>query len=270
MSMKPHYPDELRAAYPPAPAGLVIYAIGDIHGRADLLDQIHGLIDEDAATCDTTRKVEIYLGDYIDRGPEPATVVSRLIQRAGRTNAVFLRGNHEQFLLDFLDGVDCWAGWRAVGCVTSCLSYGIKPDLLSFNAPAEAVRETLGQNLPQNHLQFYADTGSYCHIGPYLFVHAGIRPGIPLEAQVPADLLNIRGSFLDFEGDFGWIVIHGHTAVDTPDLRKHRINIDTGAFATNRLTCLRVDGNGVGFLTTNRGRSEPIKSPTRAPGSTDG
>jgi serine/threonine protein phosphatase 1 len=252
--MNPRALHEPGGSYPPAPEGLVIYAIGDIHGRADLLDRIHGLIDGDDAAGKARRKVEVYLGDYIDRGPEPATVISRLIHRAGRTHAVFLRGNHEQFLLDFLDGVDCWAEWRAVGCITSCLSYGMEPDLLALNAPTEAVRRALAQNLPHDHLRFYADTGSYCCIGPYLFVHAGVRPGIAVEAQAPADLLNIRRSFLEFEGDLGYVVIHGHTPVDTPDLRKNRINIDTGAFATNRLTCLRIDCNGVRIFTTDRDR----------------
>ena len=233
--------------YPPAPDGFIIYAVGDIHGRADLLDQIHGLIDRDKATSSPERNVEVYLGDYIDRGPDSAGVISRLIKRSSQTRTIFLRGNHEQFLLDFLNGKDCWPEWRAVGCITSCLSYGISRNLL--NLSAKAVRQALQESVPREHIRFYADTGSYCCVGNYLFVHAGIRPGIRLADQNPADLLKIRQSFLEFEGDLGHVVIHGHTPVEAPDLRKHRINIDTGAFATNRLTCLRIDCDGVWALT---------------------
>jgi Calcineurin-like phosphoesterase len=240
--------EEKRPKYPPAPDGFVIYAVGDIHGRADLLEQTHALIDKDKATSGTHRDVEVYLGDYIDRGPASATVVSRLIERSSQTSTIFLRGNHEQLLLDFLDGKDCWREWTTVGCIPSCLSYGINQHLLFRRVSADAVRQALLESVPPEHVRFYADTGSYCCVGPYLFVHAGIRPGIRLEDQDPADLLNIRQSFLKFEGEFGHIVVHGHTPVDFPDLRKHRINIDTGAFATNRLTCLRIDCDGARVL----------------------
>ena len=240
--------------YPSGPDGLVIYAVGDIHGRADLLDQTHALIDDDKATSRLDHNLEVYLGDYIDRGPDSAMVVSRLIERSKQASTIFLRGNHEQFLLDFLDGKDCWREWATVGCIPSCLSYGLSPDLLFRRVSSDAVRHMLEESLPPAHVRFYAGTGSYCSVGPYLFVHAGIRPGVRLEDQNPIDLLNIRQSFLEFEGDFGHIVVHGHTPVDYPDLRKHRINIDTGAFATNRLTCLRIDCDGARILTPFRSK----------------
>jgi len=243
-----------RPKYPPAPDGLVIHAVGDIHGRADLLDQAHGLIDNDKLTFGADQNLEIYLGDYIDRGPDSAVVISRLIERSSRTSTIFLRGNHEQLLLDFLDGKDCWREWSRVGCIPTCLSYGISPHLLFPQVSADKVRQALRKSVPPEHVRFYADTGSYCSIEPYLFVHAGIRPGINIEEQNPADLLNIRQTFLEFEGDFGHIVVHGHTPVEVPDLRKHRINIDTGAFATNRLTCLRIDCDGARILTPFRSR----------------
>ena len=243
-----------RHSYPPVPDGLTIYAIGDIHGRADLLDQTHELIDKDKANSRSERNVEVYLGDYIDRGPDSATVISRLIKRSSQTSTIFLRGNHEQLLLDFLHGKDCWLEWRAVGCITSCLSYGINPNLLSRQVSDKAVRQALDESVPLEHIRFYSDTCSYCRVGPYLFVHAGIRPGIKLEDQNPRDLLNIRKSFLEFEGDLGYIVVHGHTPVDSPDLRRHRINIDTRAFATGRLTCLRIDCDGVLILTPDNCR----------------
>jgi calcineurin-like phosphoesterase family protein len=243
-----------RPGYPPVPDGLTIYAIGDIHGRGDLLDHIHELIDMDKRTTGTERKIEIYLGDYIDRGPDSATVISRLIKRSSHASTIFLRGNHEQLLLNFLDGKDCWPQWRAVGSIPTCLSYGMSPNLLFRGAAAQAVRNALEESMPLKHIRFYTDTGSYCCVGPYLFVHAGVRPGTRLEDQNPADLLNIRRAFLEFEGDLGHIVVHGHSPVDSPDLRKHRINIDTRAYASNRLTCLRIDCDGVRVLTENSRR----------------
>src|SRR5215510_1776997 len=155
-----------KLGYPPAPDGLTIYAVGDIHGRRDLLDQIHELIDIDKTTTGTERNVEVYLGDYIDRGPDSSTVISRLIERSSQTYTIFLRGNHEQLLLDFLDGKDCWPEWRAVGCVTSCLSYGVSPSLLFRHVSAKAVRQGLKESLPLEHMRFFADTSSYCCVGP--------------------------------------------------------------------------------------------------------
>jgi serine/threonine protein phosphatase 1 len=237
-------------AYPPAPDGRVLYVVGDIHGRLDLLGNVHRDIDEDkrkgpAKVCQT---VEIYLGDYIDRGPDSAGVISALIARAREADCVFLRGNHEQFLLDFLAGEECLNHWRAVGAVPSLLSYGLAPALLAADAPQERVRRALAQHLPGEHMQFLSDTGSYCGAEPYLMVHAGIRPGIALQEQEAMDLLGIREEFLQFEGDFGCVVVHGHTPVLEPDFRPNRINIDTGAFATSRLTCLRIGEDGPRIL----------------------
>ena len=236
------------SAYPPAPDGRTVYVIGDIHGRLDLLKQIHSSIDEDKLSSGTAQTVEIYLGDYVDRGPQVADVISALIRRANDTYAVFLRGNHEQLMLDFLEGRDCLNQWKAVGAVPSLLSYGLPAKLLSGEATPEQVRTALAWSLPQEHIDFLLHTGWYCAVEPYLMVHAGIRPGVRLEDQQAADLFGIRGDFLDYEGDLGWIVVHGHTPVTEPEFRYNRINIDTGAFATNRLTCLRIGEDGARVL----------------------
>jgi serine/threonine protein phosphatase 1 len=237
--------DPIRHEYPAAPDRLTIYAVGDIHGRADLLDRIHLLIDEDKTDSRSGWKIEVYLGDYIDRGHDSARVVSRLIKRSRLTDTIFLRGNHEQLLLDFLNGKDCWPEWSAVGCIPCCLSYGISPNILFGDVSETVVRQALEEHIPPEHVKFFTDTGSYCRVEPYLFVHAGIRPGVRLKDQNPADFMNIRKSFLEFEGNLGYVVVHGHTPVEFPDMRKHRINIDTGAFTSNRLTCLRIDCNGL-------------------------
>jgi len=238
----------LAKAYPPAPEPLVVYIVGDIHGRLDLLLEMQERIDKDKRQFGTRQVVEIYLGDYIDRGADSAGVISRLIERGSEVQARFLRGNHEQLLLDFFHGGDCLREWRAVGGSATLLSYGVEPDLLTREVRADAVRRTFKERVPNAHQQFYLESGSYISIGAYVAVHAGLRPGVRLEKQRTRDLLGIRSDFLDHTGDFGCIVVHGHTPVPEPDLRRNRINIDTGAFATNRLTCIRINAEGVGVL----------------------
>ncbi len=236
--------------YPPAPDGYTLYVIGDIHGRLDLLLDVQRRIDEDKARFHTGHTAEIYLGDYIDRGSESAGVVSRLIARSRETRAIFLRGNHEQMLLSFLEGDDdCLALWRAVGGTATMVSYGVPARLLTRSArEEEEVRRSLHERMPPHHLKFYEQTGAYMRAGAYLAVHGGIRPGVRLEDQTTSDLLGIRQEFLQYQGKFDFIVVHGHTPVMAPDLRPNRINIDTGAFATNRLTCLRIGGDGARVL----------------------
>jgi len=235
--------------YPPGPDGYTFYAIGDAHGCLDLLIDVQRRIDEDKALLRTGHTAEIYLGDYIDRGPDSAGVVSRLIARSRETGTIFLRGNHEQMLLDFLDGDDdCLGLWRAVGGSATMASYGVPTPLLSRSAAADDVRRCLYEKIPPEHLSFYEQTGAYMRAGAYLAVHAGLRPGVRLEDQKLSDMLGIRQEFLRYEGEHGFIVVHGHTPVMAPDLRSNRINIDTGAFATNRLTCLRIGGDGARLL----------------------
>jgi serine/threonine protein phosphatase 1 len=241
--------EEPELRYPPAPEGFTVYCVGDIHGRLDLLIDVQRRIDEDKARSRTEHAAEIYLGDYIDRGPDSAGVVSRLIARARGTRAIFLRGNHEQMLLKFLEGDDdCLEHWRAVGGTATLRSYGVETSLLTRPASAEELRQNLCENLPPEHRSFYDLTGAYIRAGAYLAVHGGIRPGIRLEDQKAADLLGIRQDFLQYNGEFDFIVVHGHTPVAVPDLRHNRINIDTGAFATNRLTCLRIGSEGARIL----------------------
>jgi serine/threonine protein phosphatase 1 len=227
-----------------------MYVIGDIHGRLDLLKNVQRSIDADKRKAGTNQTVEIYLGDYIDRGPQSSEVLSALIGRATSTYAVFLRGNHEQLLLDFLEGQDLLDQWKTIGAVPTLLSYGLEPKLLASDTPEERVRGALAQRFPPEHFNFLADTGSYCAVDAYLMVHAGIRPGVRLEDQRATDLFGIRNDFLDYEGDLGPIVVHGHTPLKEPDFRPNRINIDTGAFATNRLTCLKIGEDGPSVLGT--------------------
>jgi serine/threonine protein phosphatase 1 len=234
--------------YPPAPEGATIYAVGDIHGRLDLLKNVHRRIDQDKKLRKPKQPVEVYLGDYIDRGPDSAGVVSQLVARGLDAHTICLRGNHEQFLLDFLQGAECWDRWKDTGGIPSLLSYGVSPALLSRDRPQEGIRRALTERIPPDHARFYSETERYLEAGRYLFVHAGLRPGVRLQHQAIGDLLGIRAEFLDYEGDFGRIVVHGHTPVQKAELRPNRINIDTGAFATNLLTCIKIDEEGPRIL----------------------
>jgi serine/threonine protein phosphatase 1 len=192
--------------------------------------------------------LEIYLGDYIDRGDDSRGVVESLIERAQQTSTVFLRGNHEQFMLDFVAGTLDFSMWRQIGALSTLRSYGIQVSQLGFSSPQSAVRTALQEAIAPRHARFFGDTLPYFVAGSYLFVHAGVRPGNPLERQQPQDLMGIRRQFLEFEGKFEHIVVHGHTTVRTPEFKHNRINVDTGAYSSGRLTCLRIGTEGPRLL----------------------
>jgi diadenosine tetraphosphatase ApaH/serine/threonine PP2A family protein phosphatase len=233
---------------PRIPEGLRIYAIGDVHGRADLLEQILLRIDAHQTAHPAFRPVEIFLGDYIDRGPASRQVLNCLIARSWTSETVFLKGNHETFIQEFLDEPTTISGWRYNGGLETILSYGLVPsanmDLVEQMRLAVAFREAL----PESHYQFLAGLQSSFACGDYFFVHAGVRPGIPLAKQREEDLLWIRDDFLLCEDNFDKIVVHGHTPVREPDIRPNRINIDTGAYATGQLTCLMLEDDKRQFI----------------------
>ncbi len=226
-----------------APPGARIYAIGDIHGRADLLDRMHDMIRVDALGRRAAEKIVVYLGDYVDRGDDSRGVVDRLIARPlVGFRAVTLRGNHEEFLLRFLDDPEVGPAWLANGGDATLYSYGVDwRETMAEDDWAE-VSAAFRAALPADHLAFLAGLALSDIEGDYLFVHAGIRPGVELAAQSPDDLMWIRGEFLGSTADHGRVVVHGHTITDAPDLRDNRIGIDTGAYATGTLTCLVLDG----------------------------
>lgn len=233
------------------PPGTRLYVVGDIHGRADLLRILHEAIIEDAADA-PPRRVIVYLGDYVDRGAESSAVIEMLASGppAG-FEAVHLLGNHEAWLLDFLDDPDQGAGWIMNGGSATLLSYGVDAAGISFQRDRLArARDELRAKLPPAHLAFLRSL-KLSHVeGDYLFVHAGIRPGVPLDRQSADDLVWIRDEFLFSDADHGKVVVHGHTIVDEPEVLDNRIGIDTGAFATGRLTCLVLEGTTRRFVST--------------------
>ncbi|MGH7156231.1 MAG: metallophosphoesterase [Acetobacteraceae bacterium] len=230
----------------PAPGRLApgrrIYAIGDIHGCDAQLASLHAIIADDLAARPVSDPLLIHIGDYVDRGPESASVVARLL-RGGLVDGVpviNLMGNHEHTMIDAL------AGDRAAA--TDWLFQGGRPSLESYGIDPDGPRETWMAGIPGDHLNFLHALSLHHHEGGYLFVHAGIRPGLPLEAQAPEDLLRIRQPFLYTEQDLGAVVVHGHTPVKAPVVRRNRIAIDTGAVFGGKLTCVVLEGETLGFL----------------------
>lgn len=229
---------------PRLPEGVRIYAIGDVHGRVDLLDQVFSRIDAHLASHPVTRPVQVLIGDYIDRGPASREVIDRLIERTETHETLYLRGNHETFIFEFLREPTILGDWSRMGGIETLLSYGLKPSLNPNAAMQKELAIALRAALPKSHRIFLGSLQTSFSCGGFFFVHAGIRPGIPFAKQREEDMLWIRDDFLLHEGNFGKIVVHGHTPVREIDIRSNRINIDTGAYATGRLTCLVLEGEG--------------------------
>ncbi len=234
--------------YPPAPEGVTLYAIGDVHGRSDCLANVNALIDRDIARLGIRdHSIEIYLGNYVDRGPDSKGVIDRLIERSTTTPMVLLRGNHEIIMESFLRSLTPFDDWRMLGGLETILSYGVDPRALLSGGGTIRPRD-LAERLPVSHIRFISALKKFHQVGRYCFVHAGLRPGIPVEKQSIQDLTWIRDDFLNFAGDFGCIVVHGHTPVSAIELLPNRVNIDTGAYATNRLSVIRIDAYGLAVL----------------------
>jgi serine/threonine protein phosphatase 1 len=231
------------------PEGSRIYAIGDIHGRADLLERLRMVIVEDAKLRPVRRKVVVYLGDYVDRGTDSRGVVDLLAREplAG-FESVFLKGNHEDSLLQFLTDPGITPAWMAYGGEATLYSYGVRPPDSRRVEDVLAAQKAFTQALPPGHLAFLKALKLVHVEGDYAFVHAGFREGVPIEFQDPQDMMWIRNEFLYSDADFGKVAVHGHTITDQPEIRPNRIGIDTGAFAT--LTCLVLEETEKRFLAT--------------------
>jgi len=241
-----------QAVAPETPPGSRIYAIGDIHGRADLLRRLHRMIHEDAYRRQAPRNVVVYLGDYIDRGDASPGVIDLLLDEPlPGFLSVHLKGNHEDTMLRFLDDTGIGPSWMLYGGADTLASYGIRPPpLTGGTAEIERVQQELRARLPKRHHRFLAGLRLVHEEGDYLFAHAGVRPDVPLERQQEEDLLWIRDEFLLSDAEFGKIIVHGHTITERPDVQRNRIGIDTGAFASGTLTCLVLEGADWFFLQT--------------------
>ncbi|RAN35961.1 metallophosphoesterase family protein [Hyphomonas pacifica] len=247
-----------------APAGECLYAIGDIHGRRDLLEKLVEQIRKDSQSLPGgTKRTIVFLGDYIDRGLQSRDVIDFLISdQLSDFETVFLMGNHEEALLRFLDDASFGKQWVRYGGGETLYSYGFQPpntraSLRSHDAMAEAqkawemVWTQFRERLPQEHLEFYRSLKPYHIAGDYLFVHAGMRPDTPIEEQTVRDLLWIRDEFLDDSREFDHVVVHGHTPAEDVHHDNRRIGLDTGAFISGRLSAAKLFGEDVSFLETS-------------------
>ncbi|TZG27568.1 metallophosphoesterase [Sphingomonas montanisoli] len=231
------------------PSGLRVYAIGDVHGRLDCMLMLEPAIRRDLIKRPPQGDaIVIFLGDYIDRGPDSSGIINVLRHRrfAGLP-ARFLLGNHEDAMLRFLEDAKIGPAWFAHGGMATLASYSVKPAGESRESRDEQLRQGLIEALPAAHLAFLESLELWIELGGYLFVHAGIRPGKPIEQQRREDLLMIRDPF--FAGiNLRWRVVHGHTVIEKPLLTRDRISIDTGAYATGNLTCVVIEGESAEIL----------------------
>lgn len=243
--------NEARPQLPTLDAGQRIYAVGDIHGRVDLLDRLHLMILAHVEAGPAANCQIVYVGDYVDRGLASATIIERLsAPDPALPPATCLRGNHEEILLEFMGDSNVAQAWRPLGGFETLQSYGVPPKLFIMERNFEAARQELVQRMPPHHVAFLQQLPAYYRFGPYYFAHAGIRPGVPLDQQSERDLVWIRDEFLSSDRDHGAVIVHGHTPTETPEVLANRINIDTGAYATGRLTCAVLEGNTISWLTT--------------------
>ena len=231
----------------PAPAtlppGRRIYAIGDIHGCAAQLAALHAEIEQDLRDRPIASALLLHVGDYVDRGVDTKGVIERLANGSPipGTAMINLMGNHENTMLDAL------AGERAAA--TDWLFAGGRPTLTSYGVDPDSARDTWRAAVPDAHVDFLKALKLMHREGGYVFVHGGVRPGVPLDQQARDDLLRMRQPFLYSEANFGAVVVHGHSPVKAPVIRHNRIAIDTGAVFGGEMTCLVLEADQLGFLT---------------------
>ena len=243
------------------PEGMRLYVIGDIHGCNDLLGKIHRRIARDLKTRPAQDCRVVHLGDYIDRGPESAAVLEDLARYSADERAVFLRGNHDQFLINFMAGLDQeFDVWMQNGGIKTLDSFGLDGFGLTHGYDENtlmALREILKQRISDEVSAFLDGLELMLRFGDYCFVHAGVRPGVSLDEQEPGDLIWMREPFLSDDSDLGAVIVHGHTPTDEVELWPNRIAVDTGAVFTGNLSCLVLEGTDRMLL--EEGWLQPLK-----------
>lgn len=242
---------EQRSTSYKGPSGWRAYAVGDVHGRLDLLDDLLARIEQDRAQNPAERTVLVFLGDLIDRGPDSRGVVERLRTLEPRgARLICLMGNHEEVLTRILNGErGLVQDWLAFGGAECLRSYGADPRAIGQMPERDGIA-AIQKAIPVAHAQFIASFSDTLRFGDYLFVHAGIRPGIAVEKQRQVDLRWIRADFLDHDGELGLRVVHGHTISHRVSEQPHRIGIDTGAWHSGRLTAIVIEGDTYRFIST--------------------
>ena len=246
---------------PAGPRGSRAYVVGDIHGRLDLLERLLDKIHADIAQRPSRKTLLVSVGDLIDRGPSSRQVVELLrTYRHEGVRAVFLLGNHEEVLLRVLEGdASLIPSWLRFGGAQCLESYGVDPLLLT-GLSDDRIIDRVRQAVPRKHVEFLRSFVDTCRFGDYLFVHAGIRPGVELQEQRQKDLRWIREPFLADDTPHGFVVVHGHTITNEVEERPNRIGIDTGAFATGVLTAVAIEGKERWYLDTKATVGTPVSA----------
>ena len=237
----------------PVPEGRRVYAVGDIHGRADLLARLHKKIAADALDIPGFQNIVVYLGDYVDRGPDSSGVLDMLINRPLEGfEAHHLKGNHEDMMIQFLEtGANSEMWIMMNGARDTMESYGIGySDFARHESDMKGLARDFANAVPESHRAFLDALKMHHCEGDVLFVHAGIAPGVPVENQSPHDLMWIRGEFTESNTDHGLFVVHGHSNRPAPEIRSNRLGIDTGAWFSGTLTAAVLEGGDIRFLQT--------------------
>ncbi len=248
--------DEREEAFTPLlPKGVRVYAVGDVHGHDRLLEQLLDKLERDLSGRPKSRTILLFVGDLIDRGPGSRQVVERLRSyRHDGVETVFLMGNHEEILLRIVDGeVRLIFDWLSFGGDRCMESYGVDPQTLLGMSATDAAR-AIRNAIPDDHITFIRSFSDSFRAGDYLFVHAGIRPGVAVAQQVPEDLRWIRAPFLDWSGRHDAMVVHGHTISAKVDERHNRIGIDTSAYQHGVLTAMGAEGSNRWFIQATAGQ----------------
>lgn len=238
-------PKVLAPPHPGVPLGVAVWAIGDVHGRLDLLEPLTRAILADAEATPVSRKLVIFLGDYVDRGPESGAVLRFLVSLQAHSGVEwrFLKGNHEETMLQFLKDPSVGPQWCEYGGDATLRSYGLSLPNLKHKTEAWArLSADLDHGVEAETRLFLENLELSITVGDYFFVHAGARPGQALDRQSSEDLMWIRRTFLDSEVEFERVVVHGHTPTAEVYADRRRLGIDTKAYSSGVLTCLRLIG----------------------------
>jgi serine/threonine protein phosphatase 1 len=230
---------------PAMPDATGVYVVGDIHGELDCLQRVIQRIRIDLAASPVEHAATVFLGDYVDRGLASRSVIDTIIAERGIGRKITLRGNHEEMLLRALDDPACMRDWCEAGGIATLASYGVHVAELMRGRGHDAARAALLDAMPERHCTWLRALPSRYESGDYFFCHAGIDPDRPLEDQREGDLLWIRRKFISDRRSFAKIIVHGHSPVERIDVRHNRINLDTGAFCTGNLACIRLDKAGL-------------------------
>jgi serine/threonine protein phosphatase 1 len=240
-----------KRSLPKVPQGTRVYAVGDIHGRMDLLEKLLVQIKTHAGQ-EKRQNSLVFLGDYVDRGPQSKDVVDYLMRMQWPGwDIVYLRGNHDQAVLDFLEDASFYRAWREFGAAETLLSYGVTPPRFDAEGAFAKAHDDFLRKCPESHVEFLRSLPFFHIVGDYMFVHAGVRPGIALDRQSPEDMMWIREEFLFSDLRLDKVIVHGHSPSERPVLRANRIGVDTGAYATDCLTAVVLEGEECTFLSTS-------------------